>query len=65
MYSNFYLDLKKVSKLEFIEADRIYHFYDEMLTLEIDSEKGKSIFNTLIKSGYLKEMQKNEDLLKS
>lgn len=52
---NYYLDLKKLDKLEKQEVNRIYEMYRDMLYSFQDSRLtiAESFFNTLYRSGYL------------
>ena len=55
--SDYYLDIDKVSKLQFEdERNRIHNYYTDMLIYASDCERlsmAISIKNTLIKAGYL------------
>jgi hypothetical protein len=59
-YSNYYLDLEKVSKLETLdERERIHNYYSELLHSSNDKrdDMARSIFHTLYNNGYLKEVR--------
>ncbi len=55
--SDYYLDIDKVSKLQFEdERNRIHNYYTDMLIYASEDERlsiAISIKNTLIKAGYL------------
>jgi hypothetical protein len=55
--SDYYLDIDKVSKLQFEdERNRIHNYYTDMLIYALEDERlsmAISIKNTLIKAGYL------------
>lgn len=54
---NYYLDLEKVSKLDNEdERSRIHSYYMDMLCAQ-DDKVSKSIFNTLYRAEYLKEVR--------
>lgn len=53
---NYYLDLKKISRLGTqAEQNQIHSYYMDMMNsfMENRNSMGKSIMNTLIKGGYL------------
>lgn len=57
---NYYLDLNKVSELKSAgERDRIHSYYTEMMHCFHDKRDsmGESIFYTLYKGGYLKDVR--------
>lgn len=59
---NYYLDLEKVNSIEDkLEKEQIHRYYMEMMHCFCDGGNrapvGKSIFNTLSQSGYLKEIR--------
>jgi len=57
---NYYLDLEKVNSLETKdEKDQIHRYYLDMMHCFDDGRNitGKSLFNTLYQSGYLKEIR--------
>jgi len=59
-FDNYYLDLKKVSKIDSEEERKqIHRYYTDMLHYFTDKRDsmGLSIFNTLSESGYLKEIR--------
>lgn len=62
-FDNYYLDLKKVSKID-SEEDRkqIHKYYTDMLHCSIDKRDSMalSIFNTLNQSGYLREIRSDK-----
>ena len=58
--TQYYLDLKKVSKIDSEEERKqIHRYYTDMLHYFTDKRDsmGLSIFNTLSESGYLKEIR--------
>jgi hypothetical protein len=60
MIENYYLNLKKVSKLkDSEERERIHRYYQDMMHSFSDNRKpmATSIFNTLYKAGYLKNLR--------
>lgn len=59
-YSNYYLDLEKVSKLGTqSERERIHNYYSELLHSSHDKrdDMARSFFHTLYNNGYLKEVR--------
>lgn len=59
-FSDYYLDMNLVFKLDKDQASLIVDFYNRMLDIyPHDKESSTSFFNTLVKSGYLKN--KNEE----
>jgi hypothetical protein len=59
-YSNYYLDLAKVGELKTQgDKDRINSYYSDMLHSSNDKrdQVAKSLFHTLFKNGYLKEIR--------
>lgn len=55
-FENYYLDLKKISKLESkTEREQIHNYYRDMMFsfTEGRPEMGKSILTTLVRAGYL------------
>ncbi len=59
-FDNYYLDLKKVSKIDSEEERRqIHRYYTDMMLYSNDGRDSIaiSIFNTLNQSGYLKELR--------
>lgn len=59
---NYYLDLEKVNSLQDKEErEQVHRYYMEMMHSFCDGGNrvsvGKSIFNTLSQSGYLKEIR--------
>jgi len=62
-FENYYLDLEKINSLQSKEEkEQIHRYYMDMM--HSFSEKrysvGKSIFNTLYQSGYLKELREEK-----
>ena len=59
MYTNYYLDLTKVFKLEKNEQNKIHEYYREMISSCDDNRDNmsKSYFNTLYYNEYLKEIR--------
>lgn len=59
-FDNYYLDLKKVSKIDSEEERKQIHtYYMDMMQLFIENRNSMaiSIFNTLNQSGFLKEIR--------
>ncbi len=59
-FDNYYLDLKKVSKIDTEEERKqIHRYYTDMMLYSNDGRDSIaiSIFNTLNQSGYLKELR--------
>jgi N-acetylneuraminic acid mutarotase len=59
-FDNYYLDLKKVSKIDSEEERKQIHtYYMDMMLFSSENKKSMavSIFNTLNQSGYLKEIR--------
>jgi beta-galactosidase beta subunit len=59
-FDNYYLDLKKVSKIDSEEERKqIHRYYMDMMQFSIDNRNSIaiSIFNTLNQSGFLKEVR--------
>jgi hypothetical protein len=59
-FDNYYLDLKKVSKIESEEERKqIHRYYTDMMPFFSEGRDSiaTSIFNTLNQSGYLKELR--------
>lgn len=57
---NYYLDLEKVNKIkDKSEKDQLHRYYMDMMHCFAEGREsiGKSIFNTLSQSGYLKEIR--------
>jgi hypothetical protein len=62
-FDNYYLDLEKINTLSTDqEKDRIHRYYMDMMMSFSDNRYsvGKSIFNTLYQSGYLKELREEK-----
>ena len=60
---NYYLDLDKVSNLKTEdERQNIHNYYRDMMyaVLENRIDQAKSIMNTLLKAGYLKNLTEEE-----
>lgn len=59
-FDNYYLDLKKVSKIDTEEEKKqIHRYYTDMMLFFSEGRDSiaTSIFNTLSQSGYLKELR--------
>jgi hypothetical protein len=62
-FDNYYLDLEKINTLSTDqEKERIHRYYMDMMMSFSDNRYsvGKSIFNTLYQSGYLKELREEK-----
>jgi hypothetical protein len=62
-FDNYYLDLKKVSKIDSEEERKqIHRYYTDMMHCFTDKRDSMalSIFNTLNQSGYLKEIRSDK-----
>ncbi len=62
-FDNYYLDLEKLNSLSSKEEkEQIHRYYMDMMHCFTDSRAsmGKSIFNTLYQSGYLKEIREEK-----
>lgn len=67
--SNYYLDINKVSKLGTDdERIKIHEYYSTLLSYSSDATLQKqagSILLTLVENGFLKTIEKEEEILKS
>jgi hypothetical protein len=62
-FENYYLDLEKINNLSTEqEKNQIHRYYMDMMHSFSDNRYsvGKSIFNTLYQSGYLKELREEK-----
>jgi hypothetical protein len=62
-FENYYLDLEKINTLSSKEEkEQIHRYYMDMMNNFSDTRYsvGKSIFNTLYQSGYLKELREEK-----
>lgn len=59
--SDYYLDIKSIESLETESQKALIHqYYNELLHGQNDRSAKTSIFNTLIKSGFLKSISQEE-----
>lgn len=62
-FDNYYLDLEKLNSLSSKEEkEQIHRYYMDMMHCFVENRTsmGKSIFNTLYQSGYLKEIREEK-----